>query len=73
MTLSVTTLSIMKFSTIAEHCYAECHLCRLSFMLTVPYADCHIKAPYAECHYAEWCYAECQHLLFLKDIVWSKF
>jgi hypothetical protein len=22
-------------------------------MLTVPNADCHIKAPYAECHYAE--------------------
>ncbi len=28
-------------------------------MLTVTYADCHISAPYAECHYAECHYAEC--------------
>jgi len=33
-------------------------------MLTVTYAECHIKAPYAEshyaeCHYAERRYAEC--------------
>jgi len=34
-------------------------------MLTVTYVDCHTKAPYAECHYAEcryddFCYAECR-------------
>ena len=28
-------------------------------MLTVTYAECHIKAPYAECRYAECRYAEC--------------
>jgi hypothetical protein len=30
-------------------------------MLTVTYAECHIKAPYAEYHYAECRYAECRH------------
>ncbi len=29
-------------------------------MLTVPYAECHISAPYAECYYAECRYAECR-------------
>ncbi len=29
-------------------------------MLTVTYAECHAKAPYAECHYVECCYAECR-------------
>jgi hypothetical protein len=29
-------------------------------MLNVTYAECHIKAPYAECHYAERRYAECR-------------
>ncbi len=33
-------------------------------MLTVTYAECHIKGPYAECHikgpYAEYRYAECR-------------
>ncbi len=29
-------------------------------MLTVTYAECHIKAPYGECHYTEWRYAECR-------------
>jgi hypothetical protein len=28
-------------------------------MLTVTYAECHLKAPHAECHYAEYRYAEC--------------
>jgi hypothetical protein len=32
----------------AEHCYVECRLCRLSIMLKVTY-----KFPYAECLYAE--------------------
>ncbi len=34
----------------------------MSFLLTVTYAQCHIKAPYTECHYAE-CggYAECRY------------
>jgi hypothetical protein len=31
------TLSIMTFSIMAEHCYAQCHLCRLLHMLTVTY------------------------------------
>jgi hypothetical protein len=30
-------------------------------MLIVTYADCHIKAPYAECRYAECRYAECHY------------
>ncbi len=30
-------------------------------MLTVTYAECHIKAPYAECRYAECHYAECRY------------
>ncbi len=29
-------------------------------MLTVTYAECHIKAPYAECHFAECRNAECR-------------
>ncbi len=29
-------------------------------MLSIFYADCHIKAPYAECRYVECCYAECR-------------
>ncbi len=32
----------------------------MSFILTVAYAECHIKAPYAECRYAECRYAECR-------------
>jgi hypothetical protein len=28
-------------------------------MLSVNYAECHIQAPYAECHFAECRYAEC--------------
>jgi hypothetical protein len=31
-------------------------------MLTVTYAECHTKAPYAECHYAECRYAECRRV-----------
>jgi hypothetical protein len=30
-------------------------------MLTVTYAECHIKAPYAECRYAVCHYAECRY------------
>jgi hypothetical protein len=30
-------------------------------MLRVIYAECHIQAPYAECHYAECRYAECHY------------
>jgi hypothetical protein len=29
-------------------------------MLSVTYAGCHTKAPYAVCHYAECHYAECR-------------
>ncbi len=31
------------------------------FLLTVTYAESHIKAPYAECHYAECRYDECRY------------
>ncbi len=48
-------------SIMAEHCHTECHLCSLSLMLAVTYAECHIKAPYAECCYAEYHYAECHY------------
>jgi hypothetical protein len=43
-----------------------CHLCRVSFMLSVIYAECHLclvsqKALYAfMCHYAKCRYAECR-------------
>ncbi len=30
-------------------------------MMTVTYAECHIKAPHAECHYAKCHYAECHY------------
>jgi hypothetical protein len=30
-------------------------------MLTVTYAECHTKAPYAECHFAECRYTECRY------------
>jgi hypothetical protein len=32
--------------------YNECHLCRVSFKLSVVYAECHKQTLYA-CHYAE--------------------
>jgi hypothetical protein len=35
-------------------------LCLVSFMLTVTYAEYHLEAPSAECHYAECRYAECR-------------
>ncbi len=34
---------------------------RVWFVLTVTYAECHIEAPYADCHYAECLYAECHY------------
>ncbi len=46
----------MTLSIMAGCCYVECHLCWLSFMLSVvKYLDL-----YAECHYAECRYAECR-------------
>ncbi len=35
-------------------------------MLTVTYAECHIKAPYAECRYVEYRYAFCRGASILK-------
>ncbi len=46
--LSKITLSLM-----VECCYAECHLCQLSRMLSVENFS-------AECHYAECCCAKCR-------------
>jgi hypothetical protein len=43
----------MALSIIAGYCYAECRL------LTVTYAECHIKAPCTECRYAKCHYTEC--------------
>ncbi len=41
----------------AEHCYADCHLCLVSLMLSVTYDECHLwrvslmlSVTYAECH-----------------------
>ncbi len=45
----------MTLRIIAEQCYAT-----VSFMLSVIYAECNIKAPYTECLYAECRYAECR-------------
>ncbi len=33
-------------------------------MLCVIYVECHNKVLYAECHYAEYCYAECRGAQF---------
>jgi hypothetical protein len=33
-------------------------------MLTVTYAECQLKAPYAEWRYAECCYAECRGAIY---------
>ncbi len=33
----------------------------MSLLLSVTFAECHTKAPYAECHYAECHYAECHY------------
>ncbi len=41
-TLSIMTFSIMTFSIMAKHCYAECHICRVSHILSVTYAECHL-------------------------------
>jgi len=43
----------------AEHCYAECQFCSLSFMLS-----CHKQALYEKCHYAECRYAEYRVQIF---------
>jgi hypothetical protein len=40
--------------------YAECHLCLVSFMLSIIYAQCGKLAYYAECRYAECRYDECR-------------
>jgi len=32
----------------------------VAFLLTDTYAECHIEAPYADCHSADCCYAECR-------------
>jgi hypothetical protein len=37
-------------------------------MIWVIYAECHIKGLYAECHYAEWRYAECRGALYRQFI-----
>ncbi len=41
VTLSILTLSTVTLNIIAEHCNAVCHLCWVSFMLSVTYAECH--------------------------------
>ncbi len=41
--------------------FAECHLCRVSFMQSVIYAECYMKASFAKWHYAECCYADCRY------------
>jgi len=33
MTLSIMTLSILTFRIMPEHCYAECHFCRMSQLI----------------------------------------
>jgi hypothetical protein len=46
----------MTLSIMADHCYDES-----SLMLNVTYAECHIQALYAECHFAECRSAECHY------------
>jgi hypothetical protein len=36
-------------------------ICRVSFVLSVIYAECRKQAHYAECRYAECHYAECRY------------
>jgi hypothetical protein len=55
----------------ADGCYAECHLSRVSLMPPAAnralyaeclYAEClYAECRYAECHYAECLYAECRY------------
>jgi hypothetical protein len=40
--------------------YAECHLCRVSFMLSVIYAKYRKQTQYTESRYPECHYAECR-------------
>jgi len=62
-------------SIMADHFYAEyhlcwvslilkqCRLCWASLMLSVTYADCPICGLHAQCHYIECHYAECHGTL----------
>jgi hypothetical protein len=36
-------------------------------MLDAVYAECHIYAPYTECHYADCCYAVCRGTKLIAD------
>jgi hypothetical protein len=40
-------------------------------MLNAIYAECHIQAFYAECHYAECRYAECHGATAAQSIIFS--
>jgi hypothetical protein len=40
--------------------YAECHLCKVSIMQSVNYAECRKQINYAEGHYAECRWAKCR-------------
>ncbi len=44
----------------ADGCYAECHLCQVSLMLSVANQAFYAECLYAECQYAECRYAECR-------------
>ncbi len=64
----------MAFSALARHCYAECHLYKVSHYVRntechhakCHHAECHnaechnAECHNAECHYAEMHYAECR-------------
>jgi hypothetical protein len=79
MTVGMTTFifTILSMTVHEPECsYAECHLCKTSFMLNgtnmpfklsiimlnVLYAECpYAECPYAECPYAECPYAKCRY------------
>ncbi len=51
--------SIMTPSVMAEHCYAECHLCCLSLMLSVRFKPLFAEYLYAECRGAVYSARHC--------------
>jgi hypothetical protein len=52
------TFSIMQKIAMLSVAYVQCHLCSVSLMLSVIYAECYVQALYDECHYAVCHYAE---------------
>ncbi len=66
MTLSI-TINKMQHSAQQHSTLCRALLCWVSIVLSVIYAECHIQALSAECHYAECWYAECRGAQLMGD------